>query len=232
MATSDNGWPASKSLPLRPLVVAGESFAPGILDDDDVYAVLHYVAEQMHLRVEPIVREDWHQADDWGANYRPNANDPNSLSRHSAAIAIDYNATRHPNGVPTRETFTPAQIREIRKILAEVDNTVRWGGDYRGTPDAMHFEINVDYKDRAILRRVANRLEDDMSQYAEQLNRIESDLAALRVEEKARAERANRRAQRSVDWFLWLRQQIKTGQVDLAEVEQGVDALLAMHAED
>src|SRR5690606_39638530 len=30
---------------------------------------------------------------------------------------------------------------EIRKILAEVDGTVRWGGDFSGTKDEMHFEI-------------------------------------------------------------------------------------------
>src|SRR4051812_23489826 len=101
MATSQNGWPASAHLKVRPLVVAGESFSPGIRDDDDVYTVLKYVAEQMNARVEPIVRADWHQADDWGYYYRANANDPNSLSNHSSGTAIDYNATRHPNGVPT-----------------------------------------------------------------------------------------------------------------------------------
>ena len=143
MPTTDNGWPASPTLRIRPLVVAGEPFTPGVLDDDAVYTVLRYVAEQLHARVEPIVRSDWHQADDWGFYYKPNANNPSQLSRHSGGIAFDYNATRHPNGVPTSRTFTPAQIAEVHKILDEVENVVRWGGDYNGTPDAMHFEIDA-----------------------------------------------------------------------------------------
>jgi len=141
METSYNGWTASQNPAdfggIQPLVVAGESFAPGVRKGD-VHTVLGYVAEQMHKRVEPIVRPDWHQQDDWGYSYRQNRNAAN-LSCHSSATAIDYNATRHPNG--KRGTFTAAQVAEIRKILAEVAGTVRWGGDFTGTPDEMHFEI-------------------------------------------------------------------------------------------
>jgi hypothetical protein len=37
---SGNGWTASQHLALRPLVVGGVSFLPGIRDDDDVETVL------------------------------------------------------------------------------------------------------------------------------------------------------------------------------------------------
>jgi putative peptidoglycan binding protein/D-alanyl-D-alanine carboxypeptidase-like protein len=100
--------------------------------------VFQYVFNQMHLRVEPIVKSDWHQADDWGWSYRTNRN-ANNLSCHASATAGDYNATRHPNG--KRGTFTAAQAAEIRKIHAEVRSVVRWGGDFTGTPDEMHHEI-------------------------------------------------------------------------------------------
>lgn len=155
MPRSQNGWYASRDLDIRPLVVAEESFSPGVLDDDDVYEVLRYVAEQLHARVEPIVQDGWHQADDWGFYFRDNKNDPDSLSNHSSGTAFDYNATRHPNGVPTRNTWGTVQIAEIHKILAEVDHFVRWGGDYTKTPDSMHFEINAD---RAAVAKVAARL--------------------------------------------------------------------------
>lgn len=184
---SQNGWSAAPDLKLRPLVIAGEAFSPGIRDDDDVATVLGYVAQQMHERVEPLVRDDWHQADDWGFSFRENRNDPNALSNHSSATALDYNATRHPNGVPTYRTFTAEQIREIHQILAEVDHTVRWGGDYSGTPDAMHFEINTD---AATLRITADRLrgdDSDMAQHTDQLNRIEAAaLAAVSAAEKTK----------------------------------------------
>ena len=156
MPTSYNGWPASRNPAdfggLAKLVVAGEPFAPGVRAGD-VHTVLQYVAEQLHARVEPVVRDDWHQADDWGYAYRPNVNNPSQLSCHSSGTAIDYNATRHPNG--KAGTFTADQVATIRRILNEVDNVVRWGGDFRGTVDAMHFEIIAP---PAEVARVVNRL--------------------------------------------------------------------------
>lgn len=172
MPTSQNGWSASPDLAIRPLVIAGESFSPGVRDDDDVYDVLRYVAEQLHARVEPIERDDWHQADDWGFYYRTNANDPNSLSNHSSATAFDYNATRHPNGVPTSATFSLAQIREVHLILAEVEFAVRWGGDYTGTPDAMHFEINTDARTLAAVAQRIRQGDDDMPYTPDELRAI------------------------------------------------------------
>ena len=183
---SYNGWSASTSLPTRPLVVAGEPFMPGVRDNDDVFTVLQYVAVQLHARVEPIVAAGWHQADDWGYSYRPNRNDPNSLSNHSSGTAFDYNATRHPNGVPTRNTWSSAQIDVVHTILAEVAHAVRWGGDYTGTPDSMHFEINVN---AATLAGVAARVregDDPMADYATQLDRIESKVDAAAAASKAR----------------------------------------------
>lgn len=136
-----NGWLASANPAdfggLQALVVAGESFAPGVRAGD-VHDVLAYVAEQLNARVEPVVRPDWHQADDWGYSYRQNRN-ANNLSCHAAGCAIDFNATRHPNN--KSGTFTAAQVAEIRKILAEVGGVVQWGGDFTGTKDEMHFEI-------------------------------------------------------------------------------------------
>lgn len=136
-----NGWLASPNPAdfggLAPLIVAGESFAPGV-QAGDVHDVLEYVAEQLNGRVEPVYKPGWHQADDWGFNFRKNTN-ANNLSVHGTGGAFDFNATRHPNG--KRGTFTPAQVSEIHQILAEVDNVVGWGGDFEGTPDEMHFEI-------------------------------------------------------------------------------------------
>lgn len=181
MPTTDNGWDARPDLSLRPLVIAGEAFSPGIVDNDDVHTVLGYVLQQMHERVEPVVRSDWHQADDWGFSYRENRN-ANSLSRHSGGIAADYNATRHPNGVPTYKTFTADQIREVHKILAEVDHAVRWGGDYSGTPDAMHFEINTT---PAGLRPIADRLREAHDMNATQDQRLKDvEQAVDRLEDK------------------------------------------------
>lgn len=184
MPYSYNGWYASPLLRTRPLVVAGESFVPGILDDDDVYTVLHYVAEQLHERVEPIVAAGWHQMDDWGYSYRLTTND-NSLSCHASGTAFDYNATRHPYGVAASRNFSSAQIAEIHQILNEVGCVV-WGGDYNGSPDAMHFEI---HGSKAVVALAAARIrnhrtiqEDDMQQadFDKIRGIIDSELKGLR----------------------------------------------------
>jgi hypothetical protein len=153
MSTSYNGWPASPYLPTRPLVVAGEAFVPGVLDDDDVWEVLRYVAQQMHERVEPIVRDDWHQADDWGYNYRNTTGDSSSLSCHASGTAIDYNSTRHPYDVSPSVNFSPSQIATIHDIISDLP--IVWGGDYRYHPDAMHFEI---MGSRAVVAAAAQRI--------------------------------------------------------------------------
>jgi len=158
METSYNGWTASPNPKdfggITPLVIAGESFAPGVRTGD-VHTVLSYVFQQFHDRVEPIWKPGWHDADDWGYNYRQNRN-ANNLSCHASATAGDANATRHPNG--KRGTFTPDQVREIKRILAEVDNVVEWGGNFTGTPDEMHFEIKGN---AAKVGVVANRLRNN-----------------------------------------------------------------------
>jgi peptidoglycan hydrolase-like protein with peptidoglycan-binding domain len=152
MPNSYNGWSAAPGWSisggqLASLVVAGEPFSPGVRAGD-VHTVLQYVAEQLHRRVEPVVRADWHQADDWGYSYRANVNNPSQLSCHASGTAIDYNATRHPNG--RRGTWTSAQLAEIARIFAEVSGVVR------NIPyDEMHFEI---FGNAAQVAAVAARL--------------------------------------------------------------------------
>jgi peptidoglycan hydrolase-like protein with peptidoglycan-binding domain len=140
MTSSYNGWTASRTKS----AIGVDSHArargtavefPGGVKAGDVATVLMYLAGEFHRRVEPLA-----QAGCWGYNYRPNRN-ANNLSCHASATAIDCNAPRHPNG--KRGTFRPAQVKAIRAILAECSGVVRWGGDFHGTPDEMHFEINA-----------------------------------------------------------------------------------------
>lgn len=75
-------------------------------------------------------------------NWRSNRNDASSLSFHSFGIAIDLDAAQNPNGggtagnTPTTcTTNMPADFVDVWKKYG-----FRWGGDYRSTCDAMHFE--------------------------------------------------------------------------------------------
>lgn len=140
MATSYNGWLASpnpRDLGITPLVYKGESFAPGVRGGD-VHALFTMLVYDLD-NIEPVYAPGWHAADDWGYSYRKNVN-ANNLSCHASGTAIDYNATRHPNG--KRGTFTAAQAKRIRDLLrVNYRGLIRWGGDFTGTPDEMHFEI-------------------------------------------------------------------------------------------
>ncbi len=144
MGTTDNGYSAPPLEGIRACGFDGAFAVPGVKNWEPVYAIFSYLMEQFDTRVE-YLRPGWC----WGYAYRANANDPNSLSRHSGAIAVDLNAPLHPNGVPTDNVFTQDQQVTINRILDEIRcdchgyRVLRWGGDYTSTPDAMHFEINL-----------------------------------------------------------------------------------------
>lgn len=144
MLTSYNGWTASKNPAdfggLTPLVIAGESFAPGVRSGD-VHALFTAFWTDFHNEVETLFQTGWHEADDWGYAFRQNRN-ANNLSTHASGTGTDGNATRHPNGVPAWKTFTQGQIDRIRWLCkVKYRGLLRWGGDFIGTPDAMHVEI-------------------------------------------------------------------------------------------
>ena len=133
MPTCQNGWPADPTrATIVGLTVCGVNF-PGGVRGGDVETVLGYVAGQVHRRVHSLT-PGWC----WGYSYR-DVRGSSDLSNHAGGYAIDVDAPSHPLGAVG--TFSPAQVATIHAILAEVDQVVRWGGDYSGRKDEMHFEI-------------------------------------------------------------------------------------------
>lgn len=149
MPTSYNGWSASpnpRDLAITPLVIAGESFAPGVRGGD-VHTVFSHYFTDYHNLVEPLVGPGLHPADDWGYAYRQNRN-ANNLSCHASGTAGDANATQHPNGVrgtlngPSRGVPGQSKIAVIRSLTkGKYRGLIRCGEDFTGTPDGMHHEI-------------------------------------------------------------------------------------------
>ncbi|MGG5257134.1 peptidoglycan-binding protein [Phycicoccus avicenniae] len=149
-ATSQNGWPAgsSSSVPLTRLTVGAATFPAGVRSGQ-VATVLGYVVRRYDREVERLV-SGWC----WGHAYRP-IRGASTLSNHSSGTAIDCNAPRHPLG--KAGTFSAAQRSRIHAILADCDGVVRWGGDYSGRKDEMHFEIDVrpgDARLAALVKRI------------------------------------------------------------------------------
>ena len=142
--TSQNGWPVDP--PLTPL-----AWITGNVRVGDVHTILDHLCARFNAEVEPIIR-----GHSWGYANRA-IRGSTTTSNHASGTAIDLNAPAHPLG--KRGTFTTAQAATIRSILADLDGAIRWGGDYSGRPDEMHFEINTD---PAALKRVVENLEDAM----------------------------------------------------------------------
>lgn len=131
MATSQNGWPviASRSSPL----LTSCRWVTGKVRAGDVATVFDYLGARFNAEVEPI-----RKGESWGYANR-SIRGSSSTSNHASGTAEDYNAPSHPLG--KRGTYTAAKVRALRRILADLGGVVRWGGDYSGRPDEMHFEI-------------------------------------------------------------------------------------------
>lgn len=138
MVVSQNGWPANDPTAVSSRPVPGTdvklTVRKGAAGD-----LLLFVAGLFDTHVEDIDNARG-GLDDWGYAERPIRGGV-ELSNHASGTAIDLNATRHPLGTEPTATFGTAQIATIRAIVASTIGVVRWGGDYTGRKDPMHFEL-------------------------------------------------------------------------------------------
>lgn len=151
MPNSQNGWAANN------VALTASQFVPGTqvklrVRMDAPGQLLLEVASAFDRLVEDIDNARG-ALDDWGYAARP-IRGGSTLSNHASGTAIDLNAPRHPLGTNPTDNFTPAQIQKIHEIVAVTGHAVRWGGDYSGRKDPMHFEIN----DGVTLERCAQAL--------------------------------------------------------------------------
>lgn len=137
MATSQNGWPVVTQKMVNREPIQGHVYPNGFLDGD-VWTAFNWLFTQMNNRVEVVSRGT--PPDEWGY-YVKTIEGSHTISNHASATAGDYNANEHPMGIPASKNYSTKQIAEIHKILREADGVFRWGGDYTGRPDPMHFEI-------------------------------------------------------------------------------------------
>lgn len=151
MATSQNGWPVVGAAAVVDRAVLGVEFPNGWLKGD-VDIVFTHLIGRLHREVEPI-----DQGGCWGW-FVKTIEGSSTISNHASGTAIDYNAPAHPLG--RRNTYSASDQAKIRAILADLGGVVRWGGDYTGRPDDMHFEI---VKGAAAVKAVAARIRKETS---------------------------------------------------------------------
>lgn len=111
----------------------------------DAYTVLNELCRRFNNEVEKI-----NPAHSWGWAYRP-VRGATVVSEHAAGTAVDLNAPKHPLG--RQGTFTRSQVNKINQILRDLDGAVRWGGNYAGRKDEMHFELQGGVKKLAAVAK-------------------------------------------------------------------------------
>lgn len=137
MATSQNGWPVlqSGSPFLHKWIVPGTNRHFYLRGGSAGFLLMHYVLFH-HEEIENISGGVW---DEWGYAYRPIRGQSSGYSNHASGTAIDVNATRYPLSTVHMAAW---RMVKIRARLLIYTGCIRWGGDYSGRKDQMHFEIN------------------------------------------------------------------------------------------
>mgnify|MGYP003575743735 CR=1 FL=1 len=185
MAVSQNGYGANDWSVITTYVVSDGGRKMALRKGSTGELLAHMVRWfDANIRdIDPGIMDDWSYAE------RPVRGSTTDLSNHASGTAADVDATRWPLGVQPEAYLTPAEIARIRQQLKVYEGCIRWGGDYTGRKDPMHFEINRDQAtcDRVWAKLNANQEAPEMN--ADEWNklvgqRIDGNLipAAQRIE--------------------------------------------------
>ena len=152
MAISQNGFPAlpSGDMTLHKWVVPGTDRYFVLRNGSAGFLLCHLIL-WYHETIQRLnLKGDvW---DEWGYAFRPIRGTTTFISNHASGTAVDLNATRYPLGTTVMARWRRARIR-LR--LALYAGCIRWGGDYEGRKDEMHFEIDRPLKG---CEKIAKRL--------------------------------------------------------------------------
>jgi hypothetical protein len=168
VSTSQNGWPVATRDQQELRVVDGVVFPNGVLKGD-VATVLHEVADRYHRTVEPLVPGTC-----WGWFVKP-IEGSTTISNHASGTAVDFNADRHPMGEAASKTLSTWQIKACHAIIAYCGGVVRWGGDYTGRPDPMHWEI---IGTPAQVKQLADKIRGDFTMTDADMDKLAGKIAA------------------------------------------------------
>lgn len=149
MPTSQNGWPANDVNRTQSYKIPGTARAVRLVKGDAGEILVHFAA-WFDANIEVI---DKGELDEWGYAERNIRGSSTTLSNHASGTALDLNATLHP--LAKVATFPGTKASKIRAQLKVYEGVIRWGGDYHGRKDEMHFEINVGPGDARIARVAA-----------------------------------------------------------------------------
>lgn len=144
MSNSQNGYKVDASLIVSYTIVRDVKIN---LRKGDVATVLLHFARWYDKNIEPLTAADT-------GGYNPKKiRGTDVWSNHASGTAEDLRWNKHPQG--KKGTFSNAVASKIRNQLKFYEGVIRWGGDYTGTVDEMHYEI---VKSPADVARVAKKI--------------------------------------------------------------------------
>lgn len=139
--------------------------------------------------------------DDWSYNCRKIAGST-SWSNHAWGLAVDINSLTNPMRSPLT-TDMPSWVRNETNLMNKYG--LRWGGEYSGTPDPMHFEFMLTPADAD---RIASTLHGGGEWWTMSIPQSELD-KIQKENEQALASSAGQDAIRNAvgaefnEWFSW-----------------------------
>ena len=134
---SYNGWPASKDqaeIGVKSYLVPGTVIK--LRCAERVAPLLVGFAQDFNNLIEAI---DAGPLDDWSYAFRKVRGSDSVVSNHSSGTALDLNSLTHPLGKVN--TFNAAKVPMLNALCVKYG--IKWGGNYKGRKDEMHFEINL-----------------------------------------------------------------------------------------
>lgn len=100
----------------------------------------------------------------------------NQWSNHSWGLAVDLDAATNPYRSPLRTDMPPGTSAKARSL------GMRWGGDYTGKPDPMHFEFMGTPADAArLVRSIDDRADRDRPTEGDDVTPQDIEAVAQRV---------------------------------------------------
>jgi len=150
LSRSQNGWPASpdpSSIGIVTVKVPVKNGTASVQVSSKVAHIFEHLIKWFDDNIEPVK-----PGETGGYNYRPirGYEDQGILSNHASGTAIDINSVAHFLG--KENTFPPEQMKMLSAKAKALG--LRWGGDYTGRKDEMHFEVDFSPNDKTA---IANR---------------------------------------------------------------------------
>ena len=159
MAVSQNGYTANDRTVITSYTVSDSGRKMSLRKGSPGELLAHFIRwfDASVRDIDPGIMDDWSYAE------RP-IRGGTQLSNHASGTAADVDATKWPLGVQPEAYLTAAEIAKVRQQLRLYEGCIRWGGDYAGRKDPMHFEIDRDQAscDRVWAKLQSQPEDDDM----------------------------------------------------------------------